>query len=260
MSAFSEFLMGSPERVQQIQKYEPNQNQAFNQMLGQGMQGLQSGGTAGFEPIATQARQDFQRQTIPSLAERFAGFGGGQQSSAYQQQLAQAGTDLDTRLAAMKSQYGLQSMNNYQNMANTGLTPQYEYPLRSATPSGIGQVLAGAASGFMAGNWPGAIAGALGGFGSWYSGQGNETYKGQQQQQSQQQQPQQQPQSPMQMMNMWASPTTTTAYFNQPNGPSSQVMPNWSAGNLTSGMANLSNSQRYAGVPMPTTPQFSFLH
>lgn len=60
-----------------------------------------------FEPIAQLARQNFQEQTIPALAERFAGLGG-LQSTAFKGELGRAGSNLDNQLAALRSQYGLQ--------------------------------------------------------------------------------------------------------------------------------------------------------
>jgi hypothetical protein len=60
-----------------------------------------------FEPIATEARKQFQQSTIPSIAERFAG-AGGLNSSALVGQLGKAASDLEGKLAALRSQYGLE--------------------------------------------------------------------------------------------------------------------------------------------------------
>lgn len=75
-----------------------------------------------FEPIAERARSEFSTKTIPAIMERLTGMGG-QRSSALRQSLEQAGTGLDERLAALRSQYGLQErgleqqrMNALQNM------------------------------------------------------------------------------------------------------------------------------------------------
>jgi hypothetical protein len=61
-----------------------------------------------FQPIAQEARQGFAQQTIPSIAERFTGLGA-QRSSAFGQQLGQAGAGLETNLASLGAQYGLQN-------------------------------------------------------------------------------------------------------------------------------------------------------
>lgn len=60
-----------------------------------------------FGPIADLARKQFSEETVPELAERFAG-AGGLNSSALIGQLGKAGSDLNAKLAAMKSQYGLE--------------------------------------------------------------------------------------------------------------------------------------------------------
>lgn len=266
MSAFSEFFMGSPSRVEQVQRFNPAQQGSIEQMRQLGMQGLQSGGTAGFDPIATQERQDFQRKTIPSIAERFASFGGGQQSSAFKQQLAQAGTDLDTRLAALRGQYGLQAMQNYQNMANTGLTPLAENVMLPGTPSALGQLATGAAEGIAkayGGDWVGLALSGLkaltgrrdGGGGSSDGGAGTVASAlapaasvAQNVQQAKrnvgyQQQP-----------GFSQPPVTPQSYMDQ----GSYKMP---VGQLLNTM--LSNTGRYAGVPNPgslSTIPMPFLH
>lgn len=68
---------------------------------------LYQGNKYSFEPIAQQARHQFATQTVPSIAERFAGLGA-LSSSGFNRQLAQAATDLERELAALRSQYGIQ--------------------------------------------------------------------------------------------------------------------------------------------------------
>ena len=80
----------------------------------------------------------FEQQTVPMLAERFAGMGGGMggglSSSGFGQALSSAGGNLQTQLAAMKS--GLQKsaitdlMQQYLQLSQTGLNAQpfgYQY-------------------------------------------------------------------------------------------------------------------------------------
>jgi len=58
-----------------------------------------------FGPIEAQARQKFMQETIPGLAERFTALtGGGQRAGAFERQKAQAGTELETGLAALRAQ------------------------------------------------------------------------------------------------------------------------------------------------------------
>ena len=109
----------SPATSQQIPTLTPQQlgvkGQASNQAL-QMLQGL-TGGNFNFEPIAQQARTQFNTQTVPGLAERFTSLGSGaQRSSAFQGALGQAGAGLEEGLGALRSQYGLQQQGLNQNL------------------------------------------------------------------------------------------------------------------------------------------------
>lgn len=66
--------------------------------------------------------QKFEQQTIPRLAEQFAGFGansGALSSSGFGQALGAAGANLQTDLAAMKSGMQRSSINDYLGQYNT---------------------------------------------------------------------------------------------------------------------------------------------
>ncbi len=151
---------GLPGQFAQLQKFNPQQISAINQLLSMGLGGLQNP-YEGFEPIEQQARQNFQTQTVPSIAERFTSLGSGaQRSSAFAGAVGQAGAGLDTGLAALRSQYGMQNRNQLAQLLGLGLTPQFEnlhVPERagfweSAAP-GIGNALgvAGSLAGLYAG-------------------------------------------------------------------------------------------------------------
>ncbi len=60
-----------------------------------------------FGPIEQLARQNFEQKTIPSIAERFAGLGG-LNSTAFRGELGNAGSNLESQLAALRSAHGLQ--------------------------------------------------------------------------------------------------------------------------------------------------------
>lgn len=103
----------TPEEVQQQQLQQQLQQGYGNaglQLLQQLQQPLQ--GQVGQVDIPAldigalqqQARQNFQQQTVPALAERFTAGGGGR-SSAFNQQLAQAGGNLEAQLAALGPQF-----------------------------------------------------------------------------------------------------------------------------------------------------------
>jgi hypothetical protein len=127
MAANVNFLTGSPGKLQQVPLQTQQQMGVQNQYLQNLMQLLQGGQYAGFEPIEKQELSRFQSQTIPSIAERFTAMGGGQRSSAFQGALGSAGADLGERLAALKSQYGLQQQANLPGLLNSGLAPQFEH-------------------------------------------------------------------------------------------------------------------------------------
>ena len=104
--------------------YGEQQGGAFAEALRMALEGLRNN-KLDFGPIAQKARTDFAQQTIPSIAERFSGLGA-QRSSAFGQQLGQAGAGLESNLAAQGAQYGLESNRALQNLLGIGLTPQYE--------------------------------------------------------------------------------------------------------------------------------------
>ena len=133
--AWYDFLTGNPARTEQIQRFNPQQQSALSQLLGQGLQGLQNVQNpqnfgSQFEPIAKQARSQFAQQTVPSIAERFTSMGSGSalSSPAFASQLGQAGAGLEEGLAAQKAGFGLQQQGQQQsflqNLLGMGLTPQ----------------------------------------------------------------------------------------------------------------------------------------
>ena len=153
------WLYGEPERVQQLQNYNPNQNTAMDQILQRGLQGSMN--NFDFAPIEAQARTGFMQNTIPSIAERFSGLGsGGQRSSAFYNSMGQAGAGLEQSLAAMKQNYNMQMMPMMQNMMGMGLNRRYENAMHQRVPGmletggsaflgGLGGALGGAATGGM---------------------------------------------------------------------------------------------------------------
>jgi hypothetical protein len=134
MANFGQFFTGAPGRVEQVSPYSKQQQPAFQQLLNMGLQGLQNP-TRGFEPIEQHARTQFQQQTVPSLAERFTSMGKNSLSSgAFATQIGQAGSGLEEALASLKAQYGLQNQGQQLNLAQLGLTPQYENIPMAAQP------------------------------------------------------------------------------------------------------------------------------
>lgn len=113
--------------LQQVQRFTPQQNQALNQLLSSSSSGLQNP-YQGFEGIEQQARRDFTTKTIPSIAERFTSLGGpgGQRSSSFAGSLGGAASDLESSLAGLRSQYGMQNRGQMLQALQMGLQPSFE--------------------------------------------------------------------------------------------------------------------------------------
>lgn len=168
--AFLQSLFGSSGQLKTLDRFKPNQqglqNQAISQ-FGPLLQNLQK--PADIEPILNQRRQSFNEQTIPSIAERFSSLGGGsQRSSAFQNALGRAGSDLETQLASLQSQVGLQDLNRQQGLlgllSQLGMQPSFEHFYQPGETGLLGHAAQGAGMGL--GLYAGGLgAGALGGIG-----------------------------------------------------------------------------------------------
>jgi hypothetical protein len=179
MPNIMEMIFGNSDR--NVQQSTLNQGQEG--FLGQLMQQLQQmGGEGGgmnqamqtlmgfLDPNSEQYKnfeapymQQFNQQTIPGLAEKFAGFGGGMggglSSSGFGQALGAAGGNLQTQLAQMKSQMQRQSVNDlfgqYNQMANQGLgTRAFENQYQPGSTGLLGGISSGLAGGLGLGAGP----------------------------------------------------------------------------------------------------------
>lgn len=143
LDSLKDFFVGSPATTRQLQLYTPEQQNTLNALLNQAQTGLQPQNFgSNFAPIAKQAEQRFQQQTVPTLAERFTSLGGGLSSPAFASQLGQAGAGMQTDLAALQSQFGLQQQGNLMNLLSLGLMPQFEAAYVPRKP-GVLELLAG---------------------------------------------------------------------------------------------------------------------
>lgn len=154
------FFGGQPASFATTQRFLPQQQQLQNQSIQQLMSLLQGGGPSGFEAIEKQAREGFQKKTIPSLAERFSALGGSPGgSSGFAGLLGEAGTGLETSLAALRGQLGQQQISQllpfaFQQSFDTQYMPREAgflesllAPLLGGLGQGIGQ--AGGQSGLL---------------------------------------------------------------------------------------------------------------
>lgn len=89
-----------------------------------------------FKSFEAPLQRQFEEETIPGLANRFAGMGSGGSlgSTGFRNQLAREGSNLHTNIAAMRGglqqqgvnqslQYAQQPTSNFQNLLNYALTP-----------------------------------------------------------------------------------------------------------------------------------------
>lgn len=173
MPGLWEMLFGSKDKMKQVPTLDPSQQQALQGILSQlGMMGGQGGAYSGAQDYMSKIlsgdpgamaefeapyRQQFEQQTIPGLAERFAGMGGGMgggfSNSGFGQAIGGAGAGLQAQLAGLHGQLRQgaagQALGQFNNLANLGLgTRGFEntyQPGSTGLMGGLGQGLASGA-------------------------------------------------------------------------------------------------------------------
>jgi len=170
MSALSRFFLGSPGGIEQVPTVNPQQQQFLEQLLGQlggplgmgigNLTDILSGRPEAFASFEKPARQAFEQKTIPGIAERFSGVGG-QQSSAFGQQLGQAASDLETNLSAQRSGLQSQALQQLMGLLGQGMQPQFQNYQQEAQP-GFLQNLLSAIGSFGGTALTGGLAGLIG--------------------------------------------------------------------------------------------------
>ena len=111
------------EAIKQIERFDPETKKIMNEMLQLGAEGFRE--KLDFGDIAQEETRKFETQTIPSIAERFAGVDQ-LSSGAFSRRLAQAGTDLHSKLAAGKAQFGLQKRQGLLGLLQFGGQPTFD--------------------------------------------------------------------------------------------------------------------------------------
>jgi len=161
-SSLLEKFMGG-DKMKKVPTYTKEQNALLKQILGMLNPGGQLGQGYGqsldyqkqlMDPsseavnqFAQPYMQEFEQQTVPGLAERFAGMGamgGGLSSSGFGQSLSSAGGNLQSQLAALKAGLGQQAaqslMGQYGGMAGMGLGAQ-PFGYQQQGPSMLGGLI-----------------------------------------------------------------------------------------------------------------------
>lgn len=166
MPSFSQMLFGKNEKIQNISNQNPQQQQLWQQMM-EGMGGgggygdianyykqLMAGDPASEKAFSDPMMRQFREETVPGLAEQFAGMGsgGGMGSSGFRNSAVNAGADLQERLSSMRAnlrQQGAQGLSGmYQQMMQPTMTPTFRPAtggLVGGMAQGIGQGLGSAA-------------------------------------------------------------------------------------------------------------------
>lgn len=185
MAGLWESLFGSGSQFKQLPTMNQGQQNALQGILDQlGMLGGQGGSYAGAQNYLSQIlgggpeafaqfeapyRQQFEQQTLPGIAERFAGanpMGGGLSSSGFGQALGGAGAGLQAQLAGLHGNLRQnatgQALGQFNQLAGLGLGAR---PFENIRIPGTGGLLGGALSGL--GQGFGAGAGIQGGEGLW---------------------------------------------------------------------------------------------
>lgn len=187
--AFWDFLFGSPEKHERVSTLGKDQEPLLQQLLAS-LQGRGAGGGFGssadyfynilndnpelMQQFMAPEMRRFNEQTIPGLAEQFAGMGsGGLSSSGFRNAAVNAGTDLQERLGAIRaglkqnaasglSGLGQQGLGNYtQDVA----TQQGSPGLFSTIGPGIGTAIGGAFGGPIGAAFGGLAGQAVSSFG-----------------------------------------------------------------------------------------------
>ena len=177
MSFFRNLFFGSPEKHERVSTLLPEQQKLFQQ-LQQALMSSGSGGAFGdaadyYRSILSQdpalmqqffapEMRRFQQETIPGLAEQFAGMGSGAlSSSGFRTAGLQAGTDLQERLGAIRANLMSQAAQGLSGLGQIGLgqfsqdvmtqpgSPGFFSQIAPAVGQGIGTAIGGPVGGFI---------------------------------------------------------------------------------------------------------------
>lgn len=110
-------------RYLQAPIYNDQQMQVPDTLIQAGGQKL-ANPTQGFDPYEQYAQRLFKQDIVPGIANQFL-TGGNRNSSAFQGALGAAGSDLASRLAVAKANYGMQNEQFGAQLLGQGMTPLY---------------------------------------------------------------------------------------------------------------------------------------
>jgi len=156
--------MGTQGEYKQLGTQSGQQQDLFAQLLsglggaqGSGLEWLQkmlSGEEGAFEDYEAPYQRQFEQETMPGIAERFAGMGtgGSQSSSAFNNSMAQAGGELSQNLAALRGGLQQNAMSLLQGMISQAQQPTFENVYQQPTTGIIPGMIQGAGQGIGKGS------------------------------------------------------------------------------------------------------------
>jgi len=174
MGGFGDWLFGSSGGMEQVSTLTPEQQALQGQLLGglgspmgsglQYLQGLLQGGPEAMAAFEAPMMRQFEQETMPMIAERFAGMGshGAGQSSAQNLAFAQAGRELQENLAGMREGLKMQGLSQLQGLLGQGMMPSLENVYMQPTQGALGGLMGGVGSGLGMAFGAGPMAGLLG--------------------------------------------------------------------------------------------------
>ncbi len=118
------FFLGQQEKFNQTPTVTPGQAGGIDALLNMGLYN-QNNPYEGYQPLEEEAIRQFKTETIPGLAENFAG-ADALNSSGFQGALGSAGAGLQSMLAAQKAKYGQNQQEFGLRQADQGLRSQFD--------------------------------------------------------------------------------------------------------------------------------------
>jgi hypothetical protein len=164
----SDFWLGKEGEFKRVSPLRPEQEEAYRNYL-DAVKGGQAEAAEYYRKILSDdpevyqqlfapEMQQFQQETMPSLAEQYAGLGSGAiSSSGFQQTAAKAGADLSERLASMRAKLKGEAAGSLAGLEAGALKP-IDYTYYQQDPGFLQQIapVAGAAAGAAYGGPAGA--------------------------------------------------------------------------------------------------------
>lgn len=160
MPGFMDWFIGTEAKVKKKPTMDPQQQKFFSQMLS--MLGGQGGGyqqgmdyfkslldpsSQASQAFAAPYMQQFEQETVPMLAEKFAGQGA-LSSSGFGQSLSSAGSNLQTQLAALRAQLAGQGAQSMMQQGQFALSKDpFAYMTQDASAGVLGPMLIALAQG-----------------------------------------------------------------------------------------------------------------